>query len=138
MTSLNEHLKPYLARAVYDWCVDNALRPLLVVRLGGCSQLPKEFSDGFKIALDLSAAAVRGLEFNGPRILFSTCFGRQVRHLDIHIEDVIWIGSPLRGVGLALGTDMQMADEPIGESKEGKEIPEQEALELEEDHLRLV
>ena len=67
--------KPYFIRACYDWLVDNALTPYLLVDanyLG--NSLPQAYVQNGRIVLNISPTACHGLHINNNRIVFSARF----------------------------------------------------------------
>ena len=54
--------RPYLIRAVYEWCVDSGLTPYLAVRVDAHTEVPRAHVQGGQIVLNLGAGAVRNLE----------------------------------------------------------------------------
>jgi len=54
--------RPYLIRAIYEWCMDSALTPFLAVRVNEKTEVPVAYVNGGEITLNLGAGAVRNLE----------------------------------------------------------------------------
>ena len=65
--------RPYLIRAIYDWCVDSGLTPYLAVRVDERTEVPPAYVKDGEIVLNLGAGAVRNLEMGNEMI---TCNGR--------------------------------------------------------------
>ncbi len=65
--------RPYLIRAIYEWCVDSALTPYLAVRINNQTEVPMGYAKDGEITLSLSSSAVRNLELGNE---FITCTGR--------------------------------------------------------------
>jgi stringent starvation protein B len=65
--------RPYLIRAIYEWCVDSALTPYLAVRVNEQTEVPIAYVKDGEIVLSLSVSAVRNLEMGNE---FITCTGR--------------------------------------------------------------
>lgn len=65
--------RPYLIRAIYEWCVDSGLTPYLAVRVDEQTQVPRAFVKDGEIILNLGVSAVRNLELGNEMI---TCSGR--------------------------------------------------------------
>ena len=67
--------KPYLARALWEWCSDNGLTPLIQVQVGGeRTRVPMEFVKDGQIVLNISASATRNLTMNNSEIQFNARF----------------------------------------------------------------
>ena len=45
--------KPYLIRAIYEWCCDNGYTPHLVVKAGGRARLPMAYVRNGEIVLNV-------------------------------------------------------------------------------------
>ena len=54
--------RPYLIRAIYEWCVDSGLTPYLAVRVDEHTEVPRSHVKDGEIVLNLSADAVRNLQ----------------------------------------------------------------------------
>jgi len=65
--------KPYLIRAIYDWCGDSGLTPYLAVRVDENTRAPTAYVRDGEIVLNLSMDAVRNLHLGNDEI---TCGGR--------------------------------------------------------------
>ena len=53
--------KPYLIRAICEWCADNALSPYLAVKVNAQTRVPMSFVKNGEIVLNVSASATRHL-----------------------------------------------------------------------------
>ena len=53
--------KPYLVRAICEWCADNGLTPYLTVKVNGQTRVPAAFVKNGEIVLNVSHAATRKL-----------------------------------------------------------------------------
>ena len=65
--------RPYLIRAIYEWCVDSGLTPYLAVRVDEHTEVPRSHVKDGEIVLNLSPDAVRNLQMGNEMI---TCTGR--------------------------------------------------------------
>lgn len=84
--------KPYLVRALYEWILDNALTPhLLVDAQYPGTQVPPEFVQDGQIVLNLAPTAVRNLVIGNDRIHFGARFGGVARELSVPSEAVLGI-----------------------------------------------
>ena len=103
---LSRELISCLLQSVYSWCCDNGLRTMLLVRDGGQSVLPRRHvqSNGF-IVLDISSAAVQGLEFGADAVSFDASFDGERFAVEVANEEVVCIGSLERNIGLVLPAD---------------------------------
>lgn len=97
--------KPYLIRAIYEWCVDNGLTPHLSVAVDQNTKVPMEFVKEGKIVLNLSAGATRHLTMDNEWVQFSARFGGVSRELQIPIAAVIGIFARENNEGLGFAPD---------------------------------
>ena len=67
--------KPYLLRALFEWCVDNGYTPHLAVKVDSRTQVPTEYVKGGEITLNISPNAVHKLQMGNELIEFSARFG---------------------------------------------------------------
>ncbi len=76
--------KPYLTRALWEWCNDNGLTPLIQVQVeGGQARVPMEFVKDGQIVLNVGPAATRNLTMNNVEIKFSARFGGVSREISV-------------------------------------------------------
>ena len=80
--------KPYILRALYEWCVDNGYTPHLAVRVDSRVQVPSEYVKGGEITLNISPTAVHKLEMGNEGIEFSARFGGVARQISVPIVAV--------------------------------------------------
>lgn len=92
--------KPYLIRAIYDWCVDSGLTPYLAVHVDEQTQVPMAYVKDGEIVLNLSLDAVHNLQLGDELITCSGRFGGVPHELIIPIQAVIGIFSKENGQGL--------------------------------------
>ena len=67
--------KPYVLRALFEWCVDNGYTPHLAVKVDSRTQVPPEYVKGGEITLNISPNAVHKLQMGNELIEFSARFG---------------------------------------------------------------
>ena len=51
--------KPYLVRAICEWCADNGLTPYIAVKVDGNTRVPVAFVKNGEIVLNISTTATR-------------------------------------------------------------------------------
>ena len=67
--------KPYLLRAIHQWCTDNGYTPYIAVKVGALARVPTQFVRDGQIVLDISYEATSGLDMNNTAIQFKARFG---------------------------------------------------------------
>jgi stringent starvation protein B len=112
--------KPYLIRAIYDWCADSGLTPYLAVQVDEFTQVPKNFVKDGKIVLNISVDAVRNLHMGNEDISCSGRFGGVSHQIMVPISAVIGIFSKENGQGLVFqGQDSSPVPNSGTENKAG-------------------
>lgn len=92
--------KPYLIRALYEWCVDSGLTPQLLVAVDAKTRVPAGFVKDGKIVLNINAGATRNLTLDNDWIQFSARFGGVSHEIAVPIERVAAIFARENGQGL--------------------------------------
>ncbi len=93
--------KPYLLRAIYEWCTDNGYTPYLAAMADGKARVPKEFVKNGEIVLNISFGATSGLKMENDVIHFNARFGGISREISVPIENVVAIYARENGQGMA-------------------------------------
>ena len=73
--------RPYLIRAIFEWCVDQGLTPYLVVMVDERVKAPKEFIKNGEIVLNIGPDATGGLQLGNDWIEFKARFGGVARDI---------------------------------------------------------
>jgi stringent starvation protein B len=92
--------RPYLIRAIYEWCVDNNYTPYLAVRVNASTEVPRAYVKDGEIILNLNPNAVRNLEMGNDMISCSSRFNGVAHQLFVPVETVIGIFAKETGQGL--------------------------------------
>ncbi|KVW95677.1 ClpXP protease specificity-enhancing factor [Thiobacillus denitrificans] len=92
--------KPYLIRALYEWCADSGFTPQLLVAVDGRTRVPPGFVKDGQIVLNISAGATRNLTLDNDWIQFSSRFGGVSHELSIPVDRVMAIFARENGQGL--------------------------------------
>ena len=66
--------KPYMIRAIYEWCVDNGLTPHLMVAVDANTRVPMGYVKNGEIVLNINYSATKGLQLENEAISFSARF----------------------------------------------------------------
>jgi stringent starvation protein B len=93
--------RPYLIRALYEWCTDNGLTPYVAVQVDDSVQVPREFVKNNEIVLNISFDATSSLKLGNEFIEFKARFGGVAREIIVPIERVIAIYARENGQGMA-------------------------------------
>jgi stringent starvation protein B len=93
--------KPYLIRAIYEWCNDSGFTPYIAVAVGEGVKVPPEHVKNGEIVLNVSALATNRLTLGNQAIEFQARFGGIAREVYVPIERVIAIYARENGQGMA-------------------------------------
>jgi stringent starvation protein B len=93
--------KPYLLRAIYEWCTDNGYTPYLATSVDGQTRVPREFVKNGEIVLNVSFSATSGLKMENDFIYFSARFGGVSRDIVVPVKNVVAIYARENGQGMA-------------------------------------
>ncbi len=115
MTDLST--RPYLIRAIHEWCMDNGYTPYLAVRVDQHTEVPRAHVKNGEIVLNLSADAVRNLLMGNEMITCAGRFGGVSFDLRVPVVAVIGIFAKETGQGLMFQGDG--GDAPPPSSKTG-------------------
>ena len=113
--------KPYLLRALFEWCVDNGYTPHLAVKVDSKTQVPAEYVKGGEIILNISPNAVHKLQMGNDLVEFSARFGGVARQISLPIANIYALYARETGHGMAFDAD---GPKPIVQSKgESEAVP---------------
>lgn len=93
--------RPYLIRALYDWCSENGFTPYVAVKVDGSVQVPREYVQGGEIVLNVSMDATSSLKLGNDFIHFKARFGGKPREIMVPIHRVMAIYARENGQGMA-------------------------------------
>ena len=97
--------KPYLLRALFEWCVDNGYTPHLAVKVDSRTQVPAEYVKGGEITLNISPNAVHKLQMGNELIEFSARFGGVARQISFPIANVYALYARETGHGMTFDVE---------------------------------
>jgi stringent starvation protein B len=97
--------KPYLLRALYEWCVDNGYTPHLAVKVDSRTQVPSEYVKNGEITLNVSPSAVHKLQMGNELIEFSARFAGVARQISVPVANVYAVYARETGHGMTFDVD---------------------------------
>lgn len=137
--------KPYLIRALYEWCVDAGFTPHLSVVVGPNVKVPRAFVRDGQIVLNIAPHAVREFVLDNEAMSCQARFGGAAQSLYVPMEAIRAIYARENGQGMAFDVDASVSEgepEDSGESAEagvGVEAgPADEAKAPAKSHLRII
>jgi stringent starvation protein B len=113
--------KPYLVRAIYEWCSDSGYTPYLSVKVDPSTRVPLEYVKNGEIVLNISQDATRNITLGRDVVQFSARFNGVSREISVPIGAVSAIFAKENGQGLFFPT------EPVAGNSEATDAPESPA-----------
>ena len=93
--------KPYLIRAICEWCADNGLTPYLAVKVNGQTRVPSAYVKNGEIVLNISTGATRRLTVDNERVQFTARFNGVSQEVSVPMATVSGIFARETGYGFA-------------------------------------
>jgi stringent starvation protein B len=93
--------RPYLIRALYEWCTDNGFTPYVAVLVDDSVQVPREYVKNGEIVLNISFDATSSLKLGNDFIEFKARFAGSAREIMVPVNRVIAIYARENGQGMA-------------------------------------
>jgi stringent starvation protein B len=117
--------RPYLIRALHEWCIDNGFTPLITVHVDANTQVPREHVKNKEIVLNLSFDATSGLKLGNDYIEFKARFSGVARDIIVPVNRVVAIYARENSQGMAFPNlpafDGVPSEEIVSENKEKTE-----------------
>jgi len=107
--------KPYLLRAIWEWCCDNGFTPHIAVDVDARTRVPREFVRDGQIVLNLGPDATKKLLIGNDFIDFQARFSGVARDLSVPVERVSAIYARENGAGMAFEIEGAEEDEAAAE-----------------------
>ncbi len=101
--------RPYLIRALYEWCTDNGFTPYVAVLADETVQVPREYVKNGEIVLNISFDATSSLKLGNDFIEFKARFAGKAREITVPISRVIAIYARENGQGMAFPVPVSAA-----------------------------
>jgi len=93
--------KPYLIRAICEWCADNALSPYLAVKVNAQTRVPMSFVKNGEIVLNVSSTATRKLTIDNEWVQFTARFNGASQEVAVPMVAVTGIFAKETGYGFS-------------------------------------
>jgi stringent starvation protein B len=100
-TATSTSTRPYLIRALHDWCTDNGFTPYIAVHVDRFVQVPNEYVSNNEIVLNVGFDATSSLELGNDFIQFKARFGGVAREIVVPVDHVVAIYARENGQGMA-------------------------------------
>ena len=93
--------RPYLIRALHEWCTDNGFTPYIAVHVDRTVQVPLEYVSNNEIVLNVGFDATSNLDLGNELIQFEARFGGVAREIIVPVDHVVAIYARENGQGMA-------------------------------------
>jgi stringent starvation protein B len=93
--------RPYLVRALHEWCTDNGFTAYVTVSVDDSVQAPREYVNNGEIVLNVSFDATSGLQLSNEFIQFKARFGGVARDIVVPMGRIMAIYARENGQGMA-------------------------------------
>ena len=93
--------KPYLVRAICEWCADNGLTPYLAVKVNAETRVPVAYVKNGEIVLNIGVSATRRLTIDNDGVRFSARFSGTSQEVSVPMSAVAGIFAKETGYGFA-------------------------------------
>jgi stringent starvation protein B len=116
--------KPYLIRAIHEWCSDSNFTPYLSVKVDAATRVPMEYVKNGEIVLNMSYDATHRLTIGNESIQFSARFNGVSRECSVPVDAVLGIFARENGQGLFFPAEPAQSEAPAAEpSAEAPDTP---------------
>jgi stringent starvation protein B len=115
--------KPYLIRALHEWCSDNGFTPFIAVFVDGRVEVPMEFVKNDEIVLNLSSEACHQLDLGNEWVSFQARFGGVPKRVMVPVTHVLAIYARENGQGMSFPFDGAKNPDPSNASEGPSDAP---------------
>jgi stringent starvation protein B len=109
--------KPYMIRAMHEWCVDNGLTPHLLVAVDGQTRVPMAYVKDGEIVLNINYSATKNLQIGNEDITFSARFDGVANELYVPMHAVRGVFARENGQGMFFQPEPEESGEQVGETE---------------------
>lgn len=104
--------RPYLIRALHEWCTDNGFTPHVAVKVDRSVSVPQEYVSNGEIVLNVGVDATSDLQIGNDFLEFKARFGGQPREIMVPIGRIIAIYARENGQGMAFPPPVDLISDP--------------------------
>ncbi|MDP2152274.1 MAG: ClpXP protease specificity-enhancing factor [Methylotenera sp.] len=112
--------KPYMLRALHEWCVDNNLTPHLIVAVNAQTRVPMAYVKDGEIVLNVNYGATKDLHIDNDSVVFSARFGGVSQNIYVPMSAVRGIFARENGQGMFFEAESEQED--VGVSKADADV----------------
>ena len=126
-----ESTKPYLIRAIFDWCIESNLTPYILVKKSKKINLLPKFFKNNEIVINISPMSVKKLIIKNDLVSFTARFEGVPQDIYFPLDDIKSIYAFENGEGLFF-------DRICITGKQAKKTKKHVQREIKKPHLRIV
>ena len=97
--------KPYLLRALYDWCNDNNLTPFITTKVDKNTIVPMEYVTNDQIVLNIHPKAINSFSITNDWLCFEASFEQVIHGIYIPVANIIAFFSKENGLGMGFNVE---------------------------------
>ncbi len=105
--------KPYLVRALYEWCVEQGYTPYLAVRVNSKTRVPVDYVKNGEIILNVSPIATHKLTMDNEWTLFNARFNGVTQEIAVPFSAVVGIFAKETGYGMGFQPEAEAAPSEV-------------------------
>lgn len=102
--------KPYLLRAIFEWCIDQGFVPYVTVAVDGRTRVPREHVKDGQITLNIGPEASHQLAMGNEEITFQARFNGAAFPVVLPVDAIVAIFARENGLGLTFDVAPQGAE----------------------------
>ena len=106
--------KPYLIRAIYEWCQDSDFTPHLAANVDDNTVVPMQYVQNSQIVLNIASSAALNLLIDNDWVTFKATFGGTAYDIAIPVANVLAIFAKENGQGMQF--EQETPPEPVKKS----------------------
>jgi stringent starvation protein B len=125
--------KPYLIRALYQWCIDNAFTPYVAVFVDHSVDVPQEYVSQGEIVLNISPSACQAIVIDNESIQFKARFNGVPKEIYLPLTHIMAIYSRENNQGMSFPVNISQVKEDAVTAE--KHLAEKETI---KSHIKLV
>ena len=108
--------KPYLIRAIYEWCVDQGFTPYLAAQVDQHTRVPSGYVREGQIVLNIDPEATHQLKIDNEQVTFQARFSGVAYQIVVPISNVMAIYARENGQGMAFEMSDAQESTPTGKA----------------------
>lgn len=115
MTAEQASTKPYLLRAIHEWCMDNGYTPHLLVTVNPQTRVPMAYVKAGEIVLNLSYTATKDLLMDNEAVSFSARFAGVSQNLYVPMTAIKGLFARENGQGMFFEVGSMPVDDALSD-----------------------